>query len=147
VPAANQLEQAKLCNRCDAVKPASEFYARHDTRRPKGPCKECRLTELKSPANRRKNADSKRRQAYGITQAQYDRLYFEQAGLCAICRQPETRLHGRYGVPFNLGVDHNHTTGSIRGLLCNTCNRALGLMGDDPSIFEAALRYLLGAPS
>ena len=55
---------------------------------------------------------------YGITRAEYDRLLSAQGGLCAAChRPPEKRC---------LDVDHDHTTGRVRGLLCNPCNITLG---------------------
>jgi hypothetical protein len=39
-------------------------------------------------------------------------------------------------------VDHNHTTGKVRGLLCSSCNGALGLFKDNPEVVAAALLYL-----
>jgi hypothetical protein len=50
-----------------------------------------------------------------------------QNGVCAICRKPESTL--RSGVLLMLAVDHDHKTGQVRGLLCNNCNRAEGLLG------------------
>lgn len=56
---------------------------------------------------------------YGVEN--YDEMFAVQNGLCAICDQPET-AKGK----VNLGVDHDHTTGRVRGLLCVSCNRSLG---------------------
>jgi hypothetical protein len=58
------------------------------------------------------------RQSYGITVEQYDVLSSQQNGVCAIC--------GRPPVKRRLAVDHNHTTGQIRGLLCIACNTLVG---------------------
>jgi hypothetical protein len=41
-----------------------------------------------------------------------------------------------------LAVDHSHETGAFRGLLCHSCNRAIGLLGDDPARLRAAAEYL-----
>lgn len=71
---------------------------------------------------------------HGMTVAEYDELYRQQEGRCAICRQPFERLV----------VDHNHATGARRGLLCNPCNRGLGYLGDDPQRLIAAAAYLAG---
>jgi hypothetical protein len=72
---------------------------------------------------------------FGITADEYDRLLDSQGSACAICgRACES---GR-----RLAVDHDHQTGSIRGLLCRKCNCALGLLGDTPEGIAAALRYL-----
>ena len=58
-----------------------------------------------------------------------------QGGTCAICEQfPSART--------NLGVDHNHTTNTIRGLLCGKCNSALGLVRESPEILTNMLFYL-----
>jgi hypothetical protein len=74
---------------------------------------------------------------YGITRDDYRDAWYRQGGLCAICRQPErtTRNH-------LLSVDHDHVSGQFRGLLCSHCNRAVGLLGDDPKIIEAAAGYV-----
>ncbi len=67
----------------------------------------------------------------------YDQMFESQAGVCAVCRKPERS--GRYKT---LTVDHCHASEKIRGLLCSTCNRAIGMMGDNPLVLEVAARYL-----
>ena len=71
---------------------------------------------------------------YGLTIAEYDAILEAQGGGCAICG----RSPGRKRLP----VDHNHETGEIRGLLCLACNRAVGLLGDDPDLARRAAEYL-----
>lgn len=68
----------------------------------------------------------------GITLADYDAMMIEQVGRCAIC--DEAMLDPR--------IDHDHVTDVIRGLLCNTCNRALGLFKDDPVRLLQAAEYV-----
>ena len=94
----------------------------------------------KTPAGRRRSRDNQLRRAYGITLADYERIYEAQRGLCRICRKPETVKLRRKGQ--DLCVDHCHETGRIRGLLCRRCNRVLGLCKDDPKVFRAMIRYL-----
>ena len=77
---------------------------------------------------------------YALPIGEYQRLFDAQHGLCAVCQQPETAL--RYGKVMNLAVDHNHTTGQVRGLLCYACNRALGLFHDSVERLQAATHYL-----
>lgn len=75
---------------------------------------------------------------YGITPEDYDRMLAEQGGGCAICGVTEPGETRRY-----FAVDHEHSdTGPVRGLLCGPCNRAIGLLGDDPDRIEAAAAYL-----
>lgn len=62
---------------------------------------------------------------FGLTQEHYDALLLAQNGRCAICRKPETR-NGSSGKLAPLSVDHDHVTGKVRGLLCGSCNYALG---------------------
>jgi hypothetical protein len=77
---------------------------------------------------------------FGIDLADYQRMFVEQEGACAICRQPETEK--RNGKAKWLAVDHDHTTGAVRGLLCVACNTGIGKLGDDPARLRAAATYL-----
>ncbi|MEU5737025.1 endonuclease VII domain-containing protein [Streptomyces tendae] len=72
---------------------------------------------------------------YGLTREQYAAMLEEQGGVCAICKR-ECRVHGR------LSIDHCHRTNVIRGLLCQSCNTALGHLEDDPDRLRAAINYL-----
>lgn len=79
------------------------------------------------------------RNKYGMTPDEYDALLTAQNGRCAICdRLPsDNARHGR------LYVDHHHASGKVRGLLCDQCNRAIGLLQDSPDVIMAAAAYLL----
>lgn len=72
---------------------------------------------------------------YGVDQAWFDATLDAQQHRCAICRTDEP---GRK----NWSIDHCHATGRVRGLLCNHCNTAIGLMRDDPAALRAAIDYL-----
>jgi Recombination endonuclease VII len=74
---------------------------------------------------------------YGITMQEYRRLWLKQEGVCAICHQPERTERNNL-----LTIDHDHVTGHIRGLLCSHCNRAIGLLQDDPKVIAAAAAYV-----
>lgn len=75
-----------------------------------------------------------------ITQDQYTALLQDQGGVCAICGQPET-VKTKRGKTIALAVDHCHTTGKIRGLLCMRCNTRLHLL-ESESLKDAAQNYL-----
>lgn len=77
---------------------------------------------------------------YGISEQDYDRMFQGQGGLCAICGHPESK--GRGAGAGRLCVDHCHTTGVVRGLLCTLCNSAIGKLRDDPAILRNAIAYL-----
>lgn len=86
-----------------------------------------------------------RRAKFGVwvSPEDYDRMVESQNNLCAICHKPQSvRKQARGGEFKKLAVDHNHTTGAVRGLLCDLCNRALGLFKDDISVLESAISYL-----
>jgi hypothetical protein len=73
---------------------------------------------------------------HGMTRSDYEKIYNEQSGLCAICGQPP-----REGK--KLCIDHNHDTGAIRGLLCRNCNAAIGQLNDDIGMLKKAIQYLI----
>jgi hypothetical protein len=82
---------------------------------------------------------------YGLTIADYDHMFARQNGRCAICKQ--TQSSTLRGKPRMLSVDHDHSTGKIRGLLCNLCNRGIGALRDSPMLLSAAIEYLTHADS
>ena len=84
--------------------------------------------------DRVKHTDLRRK--FGITLDDYSSMLEKQNGVCAICGNSE---------PYNgysLAVDHDHGTGKVRGLLCSSCNRAIGLFKDSPELLQKAINYL-----
>jgi len=73
---------------------------------------------------------------YSLNLEQYNQLLEKQNDRCAICEEHMDDLE------YALHVDHDHKTLSVRGLLCRTCNLALGLFKDSPLLLKKALRYL-----
>lgn len=71
------------------------------------------------------------RHHYGMTLAEWDALFSKQRGACSICRRPRP-----------LCVDHCHSSGKIRGLLCRKCNSALGMLDDSIELVRRAVKYL-----
>jgi hypothetical protein len=81
-------------------------------------------------------AENRRRQnLYGITTDEYNNMALLQNGRCLICGQEPS--DGKA-----LRVDHNHSTGKIRGLLCFNCNIGLGMFNDNPDLLAVAAEYL-----
>ncbi len=68
---------------------------------------------------------------HGIIDLQYIQMEFDQDRRCAICKQSKP-----------LEIDHCHTTGKVRGLLCSNCNKVLGMVGDKIETLKEAIRYL-----
>lgn len=90
--------------------------------------------------NKNKRWDGKLKRTYGITLDQYNQISEQQNNVCAICKDSdEDRKHLKFK---RLCIDHNHSTGEIRGLLCSECNKAIGLLNDDPELLQSAITYL-----
>jgi hypothetical protein len=77
------------------------------------------------------------KRSYGIDFAQYNDMLKKQNGACAICNALPPNNHKK-----RLSIDHCHTTGRVRGLLCDACNTALGLLKDNPDLMLKAISYL-----
>ena len=135
----------KICERCDCSD-EEVVFATGDT-----VCRACRhiLWEEDKAAqglsawNLRKDAKIAQQEKLNASARglNYQRMYQEQGGLCAICVQPEYRVT-RAGVVKKLAVDHCHKTGVIRRLLCADCNTGLGLFKDRPELLRRAATYL-----
>nr|WP_127356620.1 endonuclease VII domain-containing protein [Actinacidiphila soli] len=118
-------EGHKHCLRCDEVKPWSEWH--RNTTASDGlstSCKQCRATQGR--------ADYLKRQ-YGLTEAERDAMVAGQFGICRICLAASAEH-----------VDHDHETGRVRGVLCFSCNAALGQFKDRPDVIRRAAAYLEG---
>ncbi len=79
---------------------------------------------------------------YGITADEYDRMFDEQGGKCAICGDSELPIDPRTGKKYDLAIDHCHKTRCVRKLLCHHCNMGLGGFKDNPELLHAAISYL-----
>lgn len=88
----------------------------------------------KDPATRNLKCRIRR---VNMTESEYFKILESQKGRCKICGIEE-----KYTSKKRLHIDHNHSTGKIRGLLCSNCNTALGLMKDDVLILKSAIQYL-----
>ena len=161
----------RLCRTCDAVKPLEEFAKRPAmlfgrTYR----CKPCSAAHSrayratvpdkirqyskkyweKDPAAHRARVNAARRlhpdrarlynkraalkMKFGMTVELYRELLAAQGGVCAICCAADGDI--------GLAVDHCHTSGAVRGLLCRKCNWGIGSFSDNPSRLRAAAAYL-----
>lgn len=86
----------------------------------------------KDPAHHK---DKYLKSLYGLAPGEFKRMLSEQGGVCAICKLPPTGKR-------SLGVDHDHKSGTIRGLLCGPCNSGIGLLKESKSNFQSATVYL-----
>jgi hypothetical protein len=126
------------------------FQTYHANRRPREMESQCRTCgapicrERGEMGQPKKYCDAECRQRYravathGLGDGRYAALLNEQHGVCAICGSADPKgSHGR-----SFAIDHCHSTGVVRGLLCSPCNQALGLFSDDPERMRRAAAYV-----
>jgi len=135
------------CKICFVEKPVCDFYDaqdRYGRKRLKcGVCKPCygkRQSDRyhSTPGVKERVRDRQRRKrlaGYGLTPESYDAILAAQGGGCAVCGKASKKLC----------VDHDHVTGKARGLLCGTCNTAIGALGDTVEKVWKAVAYLSAA--
>ena len=127
----------KTCNACGVEKELSKFHKDATIKCGyRGKCIECRDSHRKKVYDKEANREWWLRSTYGISISDYDRMLEEQDNSCAICN---THISTQVK---NFHVDHCHTTGKVRGLLCSKCNTGLGMYNDDPELFKSAIKYL-----
>lgn len=156
---------SKYCPRCKTEKPRSDFGVR-PPRKSHGeklagytksyciPCdreyanqRSLKYIRANPEARERGRASNRKtilRRKYGLTPEQFKQMEDAQDGRCAGCQS----LGSAYGdVTRRLSVDHCHSTGVIRGLLCNICNLSLGKLGDSPATLRRLADYLENHPA
>ena len=129
---------SKACNVCKIEKNISEFYTG------RGKCKDCinaaarkiRVDKPERYARYRKRANEYlKERRYGITQEDFNNMLVEQNNMCKIC-------NSEFKSTKDTHIDHCHNSDTVRGLLCNSCNLALGQFGDNTDIMGRAIKYL-----
>lgn len=146
----------KLCPECKEILPTTSFNKANRRDGYQTYCRAChnkmqREKYAKDPeakvkrqlrANRRKEKDplisrkAELKRLYGITWEDYISMLKSQGEVCAICKE-ECKTKKM------LSVDHRHSDGKVRGLLCNRCNRALGMFQDSPELLKRAAQYVV----
>lgn len=136
----NKKTITKRCGKCKLIKDGSKFrYYEKNKDRLHSYCLDCESVWNRE-YYKRKSRDSQLQSKYGLSEFGYELMLKAQGGVCAICSQPETRKN-QNGKVRALCIDEDHKTGKVRGLLCGSCNRALGLFKDDLNILSAAVAY------
>lgn len=140
----DQATGLRECTGCKVSKPMDDFPRRRRAamgreRR----CKRCVLAWERQHTKVRLKADPlyHRRQtllrSWGLSVEAYDALVAAQGGGCAVCGAIKSS-HRKW----RLQVDHDHVTGKLRGILCNRCNTALGMVNDDCALLEKLITYV-----
>ena len=144
----------KKCTKCGKTKPLSKFSKRAQSQDGYQLwCKKCtkeyrreyysanaEQAKVHNKSQYKRNPIIARRsflkRAYGLTLADYDVMLEAQGNRCVICgKTPEEEGE-------RLSVDHDHETGRVRGLLCDDCNRAIGMLGESTQRLRSAANYL-----
>lgn len=126
------------------TRPKAECHSERP-HRAKGLCSKCydkqrapRIRKQLNGKERKAKNQSKRLRNFRMTKSHHDLLIEYQSNRCAICNS--SPLRGE-----SLCIDHSHTTGDVRGLLCHKCNRGLGFFRDNPDIMWKGIDYLVGS--
>lgn len=139
----------KICGKCKEEKPLADFHKKSGSRDGyQNACKPCRIKQVRQwqidNADRYKTYYQKyqkesrtlrmrKANKYGLTLEQLDSMIESADGKCTICgREPRETLV----------IDHCHAEGHVRGLLCEKCNAALGLLDDNIEYLKSAIEYL-----
>ncbi len=122
-----------ICNRCKRDKDVSEF-GKDKTKKSglMGRCKDCCKVNKPSGSSWGRHIKHK----YGLTEGAYNEMFEKQDGKCAICESTPDSALGKFS------IDHCHSTGKIRGLLCSHCNKGLGYFRDSVANLQQAAKYL-----
>jgi DNA-directed RNA polymerase subunit RPC12/RpoP len=136
----------KLCKTCLQELPIDSFNFQSNKKYRQVHCRSCyskRQLARQTPEQKKRNSDWiidwHYRKRYGVTKQFFYELAAKQENKCAICNC-HLEFKGTKGKAASL--DHNHLTGEIRGVLCGSCNKALGLLQDNVEVLQKAIIYL-----
>lgn len=125
----------RTCTTCGEFKTSDQYSVEKDSRSLTG----VSMRSKCKPCNEFRKYKSAIKRLYGITYEEYKKILEEQSFCCAICKEGHSNSVRTSGKLF---VDHCHSTGKVRGLLCSRCNHALGQFDDDKTKLTNAIEYL-----
>ncbi len=129
----------KVCPCCRQNKSFNEYWKNQSA------CIVCTKTKRKTVWKSRtpkKRLEQHLKYKYGVTHQVFLNVWEEQKGCCAICTDPLPDLLKYNQRKRNYAIDHNHTTGDFRGILCLKCNSLLGMARDSIQTLKNAVKYL-----
>lgn len=136
----------KICKRCKIAKEINSFHLDKRHGKPRSYCKICQHEinsqwrkqnkEKVRDQNKKDQLKFKLRHVYKITDYELEKLIQKANGRCMICEK-QSALH----------IDHCHISGQVRGLLCRSCNLAIGLLGDNTNTLKKCIDYLASSGS
>lgn len=126
-----------MCKKCGIVKSYKEYY-KHTKTLDKlyRYCKKCHNKMTKKSYNKDNQYRMRLKREYNVSLEEYNILLKTHNNSCAICQKNQNELNQR------LRLDHCHSTGKVRGLLCDSCNVGLGRFRDNPVFLKSAILYL-----
>ena len=113
-----------ICPVCGETKKQSERYT---------------VYRICLPCQRKRVMRTLMKNVYGISEAEYEKQLAKQKGKCAICGK---EFDFKNKNKDTIHIDHCHTTGQLRGLLCGECNKGIGFFHDNPELLLAAIKYI-----
>jgi hypothetical protein len=148
--------EIRTCSKCNKEKPNTLEFFRRGSGTPIGSvCKDClavyhQETYVYTPelaakrkkycdANKDRSRDYHRMRNYGVSPEQYDEMLKRQGGVCAICHSAP-KVRPKHTI---LVIDHNHTTGRVRALLCHRCNVVIGMVSESTLLMDNMAQYII----
>lgn len=140
--------KSKKCSKCHEIKSWIEFYMNPNVKTGLSSlCIKCfdevretnqkkYILHLKQLSNIERDKATYLLRCYNLTVEQYNELFNLQEGKCMICGVHQSSLDKA------LCVDHDHSTGEVRGLLCGNCNSGIGFFKDNVDLLNKAIIYL-----
>ena len=133
----SQDTRLKQCSRCKKDKELKDFYRNSSSSDGyKSLCKNCEKDGKKTIYSKDYYRNRSLVARYGITLEEYNKMLKSQHSKCGICGIHEKHCDKK------LAVDHDHTTGLVRKLLCQHCNTGLGQFRDNKEFLAKAISYL-----
>lgn len=137
-------DETKKCSKCELFLPFTDFHkSKNDLAGLSSICKGCSSnytnTIMDTGLTRAREKHIKNK--YNLEIEEYLKMIEDQDNKCKICGKPEVFTSSKGNVK-SLAIDHHHESGRVRGLLCQKCNSAIGMLMDDIQLLESAIEYL-----